>query len=217
MKDLYIYGAGGTGQEIYAIAERKNAGHSLWGGIHFVDDTVGGKEDGVLRYADFLALHRPADSVEFLIANGEPAYRRMLRRKLRSDGYDLATLVDDTAVVARGALVEPGAVIYPFVCVSPNAVIGRNSLLYYHVSVAHDSVIGTDSLLSMSACVSGHCVIAEACFLGASSMVRERVEMGEFCILGSCSALLDDAPDCGVYGGVPAKRLRENLAKRVFS
>ena len=215
-KHLFIYCAGGSGKEIHAIAERYNAKHFVWTSIRFVDDVVGKRDGEVIRFADFLALRIAAEESEFLIANGEPAHRITLMDKIRSNGYSLATLIDDATSVAPNAVIGAGTILYPGVHVSPNTVIGENCLIYYNSCIAHDCRVDEHCVISMLASISGHCIIGAACFLGAHVAIRDRVQVGEKCILGMGCMLLKDAQARGVYAGVPARRLRENIKERVF-
>ena len=215
-KQLFIYCAGGAGREIADIAERSNARRHDWASIRFVDDVIGRQGGEVIRFADFLALGIPADEAEFLIGNGEPAHRVTLSEKVKAEGYNMATLIDGTAVVAADAAIGAGTILYPGVCISPGVVIGENCLIYYHSNIAHDSAIGAHCVISIAASVSGHCTIGNACFIGAHCAVKEQVQVGERCILGMGCMLLQDAPASGVYAGAPARRMCENCSERVF-
>lgn len=218
MKKLFLYGAGSVGREVFDIADRINTSESRWGEIAFIDDT---QETGifqgkrVFQYCDFVKLFSP-DEVEIAITNGEPIARKALYEKVRSDGYQLANVVDKTAIVSPSAQLGEGVIVYPFVMISSDSKIGDNVLIYCQTTVAHDSIIGEGSVLSIGVIVSGNCTISKYCFIGAGATIREKIEIGEWNIIAMSSGVCKSVSQNGIYMGNPAKRVKENTTRRVF-
>ena len=218
MKKLFLYGAGSVGREVSDIAERLNSVEPQWEEIGFIDDT---RDTGLFRdrrlfqYCDFVKQFS-IDDVEIVIANGEPAARKTLSEKVRADGYRLASVIDKTAFISPSAQLGEGVIIYPLALVSADATIKDNVLVSYHTTVAHDCVIGESSVLSIGVIIAGGCTIADHCFIGAGATVRELIEVGEWSILAMSSVMCKSGTENGIYMGNPARRVRENLTKRVF-
>ena len=156
------------------------------------------------------------DEVEIAITNGEPTARKALYEKVRSDGYQLANVVDKTAIVSPSAQLGEGVIVYPFVMISSDSKIGDNVLIYCQTTVAHDSIIGEGSVLSIGVNVSGNCTISKYCFIGAGATIREKIEIGEWNIIAMSSGVCKSASQNGIYMGNPAKRVKENTTRRVF-
>ncbi len=218
MRKLFIYCAGGVGREVCDIAVRANDKKSQWDEICFIDDT---KEQGwfydrrVYPYKSFVKLFSSSDA-EIVIANGEPSARENISHKILSDGYELANVIDITAVISPAVRIGRGIILYPFVCVSSNADIKNNVLIYNQSTVAHDSMIGKNSVLSIGVTVAGRCRIHENCFIGAGSVIREKVEVGEWSIVSMGSVVYRSVEKNGIYTGNPARLKRENNDRIVF-
>jgi len=218
MKDLYIYCAGGVGQEVYSIATRVNSLYSRWQGISFIDDTMGKPNvNGTPVYCYDQFLERcNGYSAEVVIANGEPIFRKILFDKVTHSGFAISSIVDPEAYVSEAAQIGAGAIIYPHACISPGAVLEEDVLVYYNCVIAHDSKIGAHTVMSIAAAVAGNSAIDEEVFLGMNSCVREHVSVEKGVILAMGGVLTANATANGIYEGVPAQRVRENLTGKVF-
>lgn len=218
MRKLFIYGSGNVGREVLDIIERQNLTNPQWSEVGFIDDTKAidqfrGKT--IYNYHTFCKTYSP-ETVEVVIAIGEPAARTTLFDKVVSDGYQLANVIDQTAIISPSARLGKGIIIYPGVFISSDTTIQDNVLIYNHSTVAHDSIIGACSVLSIGVIVAGNCIISNCCFLGAGATIREQIEIGEWSIIAMSSVVCKSALSEGVYMGNPAKRVKENTSRMVF-
>ena len=218
MRKLFIYGLGNVGREVLDIIGRQNLVNPQWSDVGFIDDTKNiesfhGKV--ILNYNAFCKTYSP-ETVEVVIAIGEPLARKVLLDKVSSDGYQLANVIDPTAIISPSAQLGKGIIIYPGVFISSDAHIHDNVLIYNHSTVAHDSMIGASSVLSIGVIVAGNSLISNCCFLGAGATIREQIEIGEWSIIAMSSVVCKSAQSEGIYMGNPAKRVKENTSRRVF-
>ena len=210
---LFIYCAGGVGREVCDIAERVNQKHKKWSEICFIDDT---KEYGefygkkVINYKEFSLKYKP-DQVEIVLANGEPFYRKELMSKVINDRYNLATIIDDSAIISPTAKIGQGVIIYPNVFISSNANIKENALLYNYVTVAHDSIVGVNTVVSINTSIGGYATVGDNCFLAMGSLIRDRIKIGDNTVIGMGAVVCKDAVNNSVYIGNPARKIRENI------
>lgn len=216
--DLYIYCAGGLGQEVAFLAQRKNKIDQKYASISFIDDVKGFAKIGeipCIAYADF-RTQVGVDDCEISIANGEPVARKQLYNKVKADGYSLATLLDPQAIVAPNACLEEGCIVMGGASISPYATVGQNALIYFNAVVAHNSCVGPHSLVSIHATIAGNCCIGYCSFIGAAAVLREETTIGEHCIIGMGSVVLNDVKPFSVIYGVPGKMVRSNTEWKVF-
>jgi len=212
---LAIYCAGGLGKEIYDLALRNNDGK--WEEIFFVDDLKTESTYCGAKLHKFDVVCENKNNIEFLIATGEPFVREILFRKIAGNGFKVAKLIDKTAVVSPSAFVDDGTIISYNSFVSSDVKIGKNNFIQPHMILAHDSIIGENCVLSSFCQISGNCSIGDAVYLGLNSIVREKVSIGSGCIIGMGSCIHKNIKELSVAYGNPAKVIRKNETKRVFT
>lgn len=210
---LAIYCAGGLGKEVYDLAVRNN--ENRWKEIFFVDDMRQEKIFYGVRIAKFEQLKESGD-VEFVIANGEPFVRQILRERVIKAGFRLTRIIDKTATISHSARIADGVIIQAGCFVSSDVAIGENTYLQQINTIGHDCIIGPNCVISSLCQVSGNCVIGDNVYIGVGSSVREKVSVGQGSIIGMGSFVHKDVGELSVAYGNPAKIIRTNESKRVF-
>lgn len=216
--NLAIYGAGGLGRDVLILANQINDCRQLWGEIFFVDDT---KNCGCFQGKRVLTFQQAEaelkkEETEFVIALGEPLYRKILREKLNDVGFRLATLVHPSVFLPSDSRIGEGCVVCNNTYISSNVILKENNIIQPFVYIGHDSMIQKDCVLSSFACVSGGCHIGKTSYIGIHASVRELVCVGNQTIIGMGSVVIKDVTNNVVVGGNPAKVLRENVKLKVF-
>lgn len=216
---LMIYCAGGLGKEIFDLAKRLNDSNKKWDDIFFVDDdpSLGNEFYGtkLFTYETLLSRFNP-DEFEVSIANGEPVINQLLYNKLRSDNINLATLIDDTAIISHTAKIYDGAIITPYCSVSSNAVVNINASVNTKSIVGHDVVLGAHCVISSLVNIGGASTIGENSYIGMGVSIKEGKKIGKDTIIGMGSVVYDDIPDEVIALGNPARPMRKNIDKKVF-
>jgi sugar O-acyltransferase (sialic acid O-acetyltransferase NeuD family) len=119
-----------------------------------------------------------------------------------------------------------GTVIHPAGSVSPHAQLGAGSFVAAHAVVApgaaldigvivnhgavadHDAHVGAFAHLAPRAAVGGGCGIGAHVLLGSGACVLPGVRITGGCVVGAGAVVHRDVTECGVYAGVPVRRLR---------
>jgi sugar O-acyltransferase (sialic acid O-acetyltransferase NeuD family) len=216
--NLFIYCSGGFGREVADIARRTNAAYRRWDRIAFLDDTLEeGSSNGAEVYRLESVLERfGADTIEAVIANGDPFIRKALLERLDALNVRLASVIDNTAVISASAIIGAGAVIFPGCYVSSMARLGRNVAVVAGSLIGHDSHVGDNCVLSGHVNVGGGCSIGSTSYLGMGTQVKEQTRIGRNTIVGMGSIIFADVPDEVIALGNPCRAMRPNTTKRIF-
>jgi len=210
---LGIYCAGGVGRDAYDLIVR-NCGYK-YEDIFFVDDTTQYSEIAGVKVKRFFDI-KPDKNIRFVIASGEPSGRMNLVKKLKSTGFRLETIIDSNAIVSPLATIGDGVIISPYCFVGSKALLGDNVFLQPNCIVAHDSIIGANSVISSFCQVSGNCNIGENVYMGLASQCREKLNIGNWAVIGMGSMVLENVEEEWIVFGVPAKKYKKNIEKKIF-
>ena len=213
---LAIYCAGGLGKEVYDLAVRSCK--SSYDEIFFVDDMCFDNSfygARVFKFDDLNASNKAAQ-IEFVIASGEPFIRQKLMERVCGGGFNLVTIIDETAVISPSATVGAGTLINANSFVSSNAILSDNVYIQQLSTVGHDVVVGSHSVISSLCQISGRCKLGDCVYIGVGSSVRENVSIGTGTIVGMGSFAHNDMPEYIVAYGNPAIERRKNDKEKVF-
>ena len=214
---LFIYGTKGAGVEVYDLVKRNNTIGSRYSKIYFVDDFIGEKDYYGTRTMPFIACPKYIgdEDAKFIIAVGEPAVRKFLYERVRQEGYSLATLIDETAVVSNTAKVLEGCIISAYVIVSSEVVIKENCMVMFQSIIGHHALIKENCVICPKATVGGYSEVGWQTFLGLGSSMMQRVKIGNEAIVGLGSMVFRDVED-GVTVVGPARVTKGNREHKVF-
>jgi sugar O-acyltransferase (sialic acid O-acetyltransferase NeuD family) len=216
---LFVYCAGGLGKEVLDIAKRVVLTHGTWDALNFIDDNPAlGKEFyGAQVYAfDEFIEKFDLNDVEVVIANGEPAIRRIIYDKVKARGVKLGRVIDPSAIIADTVKLGEGVIITSYCSVVSDAELGANVLLNCKAIVGHDIKVGAHTVISSMVNVGGACIIGESSYVGMGVQIKEGLKIGSEAIVGMGSVVYNDVPDEMIAIGNPARPMRKNVDKRVF-
>ncbi|ACU77321.1 acetyltransferase [Catenulispora acidiphila DSM 44928] len=216
---IAIAGAGGFGRETADAVRDLYPGTGVFAG--FLDDAMPG-----LLIADQvmgpIELIRELADVRLVICVGNPRNyfaRAEIVERLGLAERRYATIVHPSAQVSRSSTVGAGSVLLAGVVLTADATISRHVAVMPHVVVTHDVVVRDYATLASGVKLGGGVVVDEGAYVGAGAMVREGVHIGAWSQVGMGSVVLQDVPECQVWVGNPARKLRdvvrpESLAHR---
>jgi sugar O-acyltransferase (sialic acid O-acetyltransferase NeuD family) len=215
---LYIYCAGGFGKEVKDIAQRRLETGRRWSKLVFVDDVL--SVDQIYGCSvKTLANLVDSDSIssgEFVVANGEPAVRDRLYRRLENLGAKLSQVIDGSTLVSPTSSIEPGVIVAPLCSISSNAHLMLNSSINTMSIIGHDVTIGRHSVISSMVNLGGACSVGGCSYVGMGTLVKEGVNIGSNSIIGMGSVVYTDIPDGVIALGNPARVARRNVDQKVF-
>ena len=216
--EAFIYCAGGLGKEIFDVSKRVNRKHNIWDEICFIDDFADSGSDfyGTKVYS-FDAVRKEFDlkSTEVVIAIGEPFDRQKIYDKLIIHNVKLATVIDNSSIVADTASIGEGVLVAPFCSISSLAVVERNVAINTQSIVGHNVRIGEHAVVSSMVNIGGACRVGENSYIGMGALIKEGVIIGNDVIIGMGSVVYNDVPDAMIALGDPA-RLMKKMKKSKF-
>jgi len=211
MRPLVILGSGDYAQEVLWIVDDINAIEPTWDFLGYIDPAHPEKK-GQLHYdrpilGGFDEANRLPHDVYFACGIGKPAYRAKECTAAEQLGWQPATLIHPSTIVARHVEIGEGTIVGAGSILAPSARIGRHVAVVLAVSVGHDAVLGDYCVLSPGARITGHVVLEEQVFIGANATIYPRRRMGAGASLGANSFLLTNLAAGRSAVGIPASPL----------
>lgn len=142
------------------------------------------------------------------IAIGENRKRDALARLATRLGFRLINAVSprayvsDTASLADGIAVMPGAIVNAGSRIMSNVIINTNA------SVDHDCVVEANCHIGPGCILAGNVYIGEGAFIGIGTKIIPQVSVGKWSITGAGSVVVSNIPDNTLAVGVPAKAVK---------
>lgn len=160
---------------------------------------MGGDEE-VMKY--------PVDAVR--LVNGVGSVRVNLRRRqlfehFKNQGYQFASIVHPSAIMAVDVVCFEGAQIMAGAVVQTGSRIGMNTLINTGCIVDHDCHIGNHTHISPGVTLSGGVRVGENAHVGTGATVIQGVQIGCNCLVAAGAVVIRDVPDGATVAGVPAK------------
>lgn len=218
-KMLFIYGAGGLGRQILDTVCDYNDKTKTWNSISFIDDCVNStliNNVKVFRSNEFYTSFN-AENAEIIIAMGEPYHRLKIYNEILTYGFNIATFYAESSEISKYAKLDNGVIVDRKSIISTNVAIGTNTYINRGVIIGHDVVIGKNCVICPGVVIGGKAVIKDNTFIGSSATIRDNITIGEECILGMGSVVVSSIEDKKVALGNPAKVVKNNTSKIVFT
>lgn len=200
------------------ILQLQDAGIRSYDEILFMDDNPG--KTGYMGYrtltTDKIFNVYDRSDTSFVIAIGEPLYRKSKIAQIKENGYHFETLIHPTAHVGLNAVIGEGTVVQRGVIVSCDCRIGMNCFLQAYCTIGHNTVIGDDCTVSTNVAVSGGVTIGENTYLAVGVSVIQGAVIGSDSVVGMAAVVIRDIPDNVIALGNPARAMHNKGNEKVF-
>lgn len=159
---------------------------------------------------DVLEELQRTGGISAFVALGDNGARRSLSESVTRMGFELATVVADTARVSPYASVAPGAAVLHGALVGPRAEIGSGAVVNTAASVDHDCVVGDFAHLAPGTHLAGGVQVGEGAFAGVGASVIPDVRIGPWAVVGAGAVVITHVPPRETVVGAPARSRRRS-------
>lgn len=136
---------------------------------------------------------------------GNTAIRRKLFEMVKRIGFNIPSIIDNTAAVAKGIQIAEGCFIGKKAIVNAGSSLGCCAIINTCAVVEHDCVVGDFSHVSSGAVLCGQVRIGHDTHVGAGSVIRQQISVGNNVLIGLGSVVVKDIPDGQTAYGNPCR------------
>jgi sugar O-acyltransferase (sialic acid O-acetyltransferase NeuD family) len=222
IRRLAIYGAGGFGREVaaiarYAIADEQSAilTSDTDDKITFVTDIVeqqGKVINGVpiISFEDLCSsIHRDR---EVVIALADSGTRRQIASRCEDAGFSIGKVRAKSHLAYDDVRIGDGAILCDNTIITSNVRIGRHFHCNIYSYVAHDCVIGDFVTFAPRVNCNGNVLIEDDVYVGTGAFLKqgsqgEPLRIGRGAIIGMGAVVTKDVPAYTTVVGNPARPL----------
>lgn len=214
---LGIFGASGLGREVNIIARKKNAVDHRWDKIVYIDDDETIVDVlGVPSYS-FNRARELFPELEISIAIGEPAVRERVYERVRKAGVRLATVIHPGVYIDDSAKIGKGTTICEGVTITSCVILDDNVYVQPHAVIGHDIQVGKHSVIGANVQIGGANKIGERVFIGFLAGTLQGLKIGNDVEVSAGSMVFRDIEEGMIVMGNPARVIRRNEGRGVFS
>lgn len=189
-----IFGYGGHAKE--AMCQIPNL-------VCFVDDTYYKKQKNTFPISEFDPI-----KYELIIAVGDSIKRKKIINRLPKDTKYFTFIHPTAQIFGKNIKIGFGTYIGANCIITEDVNLGNHCILNRGNQIGHDCKIGSYFSSMPGSIVSGSCEIGECVYLGTNSSIREKIKICDNVVIGLNSGVVKNIKKAGVYGGVPAKRIK---------
>lgn len=139
---------------------------------------------------------------------GKGCLRDKLNNKLKEIGFRLPVIIDDSAIIAKDAVIGEGTFVGKHAVINAGAIIGRLCIINTQAIIEHTNTIGDFSHISVGAILCGDVKVGDHSFIGANATVIQGLCIGRCAIVGAGSVVLNDISPEETVIGIPGRHVR---------
>lgn len=152
----------------------------------------------------------PADTVR--LVNGLGTIRVGPRRselfvRFKNSGYQFASVVHPSAIIARDVDLAEGVQIMAGAVVQTGCRIGANAIINTRAAVDHHCRIGDHAHIAPGATLCGGVAVGNGAHVGAGATVLQGIRVGSGSLVAAGAVVISDVPDGATVAGIPAREI----------
>lgn len=190
-----IFGLGGHSKELKSQIDEIEC--------FFVDDDYFNYQKKTLPISKF-----DPNEYELMIAVADCFIRQKIIKKLPKETKYFNFIHPTAQIFGKNIKIGIGNFIGANCILTDEIILGNHCILNRSNQIGHDCKIGNYFSSMPGAVVSGSCCIGNCVYLGTNSSIKEKIKICDNVIIGLNSGVVKDIKKSGIYGGVPAKRIK---------
>lgn len=107
--------------------------------------------------------------------------------RIKKAGYNFATFIHPSAVVASNSEIGEGNIILENVTIQPFTKIGDNNVFWSNVNICHHTKIGSYNFFAASSVILGKVLIEDRCFIGCNATVKNETIVASDTLIGAAA------------------------------
>lgn len=203
---IVVLGAGGHARVVVEVLRRLGAEILGYAAPAPVQPTA--LPQGIRYLGDDEALDIPGSEVLFVngLGSGNTLKHRIeLFTSFVKSGFNFATLVHPSAVIAEDVILGQGAQVMAGAVLQPGCMVGDNAIINTRAVLDHDCSIGAHAHIAPGATLCGGVTVAEAVLVGVGACIRPAIAVGANSVVGAGAAVVSTVGEGKTVVGVPAK------------
>lgn len=126
---------------------------------------------------------------------GNTEVRRRLFAMLRRFGICTPSVIDPTAIIAKGSVIKDGCYVGKRSVVNTGVYLDECCIVNTGAIIEHDCKIGAFAHISPGTTLCGYVKVGSDAHIGAGSIVRQQITIGDRTLIGAGSVVVKDMPD----------------------
>lgn len=140
---------------------------------------------------------------------GNPTLRIKLFNLLSEIGYEIPSIIDDSAKVSKHSIIEQGVFIGKMSTINAGALIQKGAIINSGSIVEHDCQIGTFSHIGPGAVLGGEVIVGEHTHVGSNATIKQQIHIGSNSIIGMGSVVSQNIDHHTMAYGNPCKEVKK--------
>jgi len=207
MKDLYVYGAGGMGREIFELTGKINEREQRWNIRGYIDDgKTGLTEEGDLIFGGIDYLEGLSEVVDVVIGIADTKIkRRIVERLVRHHHISFPTIVHPDANISKNCTIKNGCIVTYGCTIATKAILNEFVFINTGSAVGHDTLVGKYTTIMPAVNISGCCRVGEEVLFGTKATVIPGKKISDRAVIGAGAIVFRDVPEAVTILGNPGK------------
>ncbi len=136
---------------------------------------------------------------------GDTKVRRRLFRLIQENELFLTTIIDPTAVIAKGTMISHGVYVGKKAIINTGATIGLCAIINTGAIIEHDSEVGAFTHVSPGVTICGQVTVGSDTHIGAGTAVIQGINIGDHVMIGAGSVVIKEITSNMTAYGNPCK------------
>lgn len=187
IKNFYIVGAGGYGQQLQIFLKKNKFVNS----VKFIDDKL-------TLNIDKFAKIKIKKKIHYNIAISNPSIRENIYQAYAKKNFIYKTFIFPNKNIYSNKIGD-GCIVEPNTLIANNVIIGVGNYIFFGTSIAHNVKIGNFCNFGCYVVISGNAKIGNKVIIGAHTFISNNVSICDNVTITPGSIIMKSIKKPGIY------------------